>query len=147
MKQEEKVKTRNLSVAEYFNVIQQEYYIAEFRKKIYYSPKDKRYYGRVMEHKREKIQDIAQRNHLDSIFTSSTKAAEIRATLFDGMGRPCFNMTAEDRNNYYAPGNEFSYHGRVWTLDAVQSDGQLVLYSVVEEKYETVNRADVIRIL
>lgn len=144
---EERNKTRNLSVAEYFDVIQKEYYIAEFRKKIYYSPKDKRYYGRVMEHKRAKIEDIAGRNHLDSIFTSDAKSAEIRGMLFDGLGRPVFDMTPEDRNNYYATGNEFSYCGRIWILDAIQSDGKLVLYSSHEERYETVERDEVIRIL
>ena len=60
-------KTRNLSVAEYFLVIQKEYLIAEFRKKIYYNPKDKAYYQRVMTHKAKKINDIAKRNRLDSI--------------------------------------------------------------------------------
>ena len=140
-------KTRNLSVAEYFDVIQREYYIAEFRRKIYYSPKDKRYYGRVMEHKRVKIEDIAKRNHLDSIFTSESKAAQVRGALFDEFGRPRFEMTAEDRNNYYSVGNEFSYCGSVWTLDAVQQDGKLVLYSSYYEQYETVDPADAIRIL
>ena len=143
----EQQKTRNLSVAEYFDVIQREYCIAEFRRKIYYSPKDKRYYGRVMEHKKVKIEDIATRNHLDSIFTSSSKAAEIRGSLFDGLGRPVFDMTEEDLKNYYSVGNEFSYCGRIWTLDAVQSDGRLVLYSAYEERYETVEPREVIRIL
>lgn len=144
---ERQTKTRNLSVAEYFDVIQREYYIAEFRKKIYYSPKDKRYYGRVMEHKREKIEDIATRNRLNSIFNSSAKAAEIRGSLFDGLGRPTFDMSEEDRSNYFSVGNEFSYKGKIWSLDAVQSDGKLVLYSAYEERYETVDSCEVIRIL
>ena len=62
--------SRSLSVAEYFHVIQREYLMAEFRRKIYFSPKDKRYFSRVMEFKREKIEDIAKRNQLMSIFTS-----------------------------------------------------------------------------
>ena len=37
-------KTKNLSVAEYFLQIQKEYLIADFRRKIYYSPKDKKYW-------------------------------------------------------------------------------------------------------
>lgn len=144
---EQGTKTRNLSVAEYFDVIQQEYYIAEFRKKIYYNPKDKRYYGRVMGHKAEKIKDIAERNHLDSIFTSDRKAAEIRGSLFDVTGRPRFDMTDADRENYYSTGNEFSYRGGVWVLDSVREDGQLVLYSSHDERYEIVSPEDVIRIL
>ena len=51
-------KTRNLSVAEYFHVIQKEYLIAEFRKKIYYNPKDKNYYQRVMNHKKKLLAGI-----------------------------------------------------------------------------------------
>ena len=57
---ETKKKTRNLSVAEYFLVIQKEYLIAEFRKKIYFSKNDKNYYQRVMNGKREKIEMILQ---------------------------------------------------------------------------------------
>ena len=64
-------KTRNLSVAEYYQTIQREYLISEFRRKIYFSPKDKKYYQRVMTHKAEKINEIAERNHLDSIFTNT----------------------------------------------------------------------------
>ena len=40
-------KTRNLSVAEYFLQIQKEYLIADFRRKIYYSSKDKAYWTKV----------------------------------------------------------------------------------------------------
>lgn len=144
---EEKVKTRNLSVAEYFDVIQKEYYIAEFRKKIYYNPKDKRYYGRVMDHKKQKIEDIASRNHLKSIFNDEEKAVAMRNSLFDELGRPKFEMSETDLNNYYSKGNEFSYLGGVWMLDSINEDGRLVLYSPQEERFETVSRQDIIRIL
>ena len=137
------MKTRNLSVAEYFDVIQKEYYIAEFRKKIYYNPKDKRYYGRVMDHKKQKIEDIASRNH----FNDEEKAVAMRNSLFDELGRPKFEMSETDLNNYYSKGNEFSYLGGVWMLDSINEDGSLVLYSPQEEKFETVSRQDIIRIL
>ena len=39
--------TRHLSVAEYFLQVQKEYLIADFRRKIYFSPKDKNYYTNV----------------------------------------------------------------------------------------------------
>ena len=70
-------KNRNLSVAEYFLIIQKEYLIAEFRKKIYFSKNDKIYYQRVMDGKKNKINDIAKRNRLDSIFNNSEKMEEI----------------------------------------------------------------------
>ena len=70
-------KNRNLSVAEYFLIIQKEYLIAEFRKKIYFSKNDKIYYQRVMDGKKNKINDIAKRNRLDSIFNNSENLAEL----------------------------------------------------------------------
>lgn len=140
-------KTRNLSVAEYFDVIQKEYLIAEFRKKIYYSPKDKRYYQRVMNHKKKKIQDIASRNNLASIFNSDQKMTEIHDEIFDRLGKPKFDMSSVDIENYYSVGNEFSFHGEAWILDQLNSDGSLTIYSPKKQEYEKVNKKDVCRIL
>lgn len=140
-------KTRNLSVAEYYNIIQCEYLIAEFRKKIYYNPKDKHYYQRVMKHKAEKINDIAKRNHLDSIFNSVAKMEEVRAELFDVLGRPRFNMSQTDIENYYAAGNEFSYKGEIWILDQANKDGTYTLYSPKLQQYERVKKEEICRIL
>lgn len=140
-------KTRDLSVAEYYDVIQREYLIAEFRKKIYYNPKDKAYYERVMTHKREKINDIASRNHLDSIFTAPELLRETRAELFDFAGHPTFPLTEEDQRNYFAVGNEFSYRGEIWTLEEVTEDRMLVLSSVKRGKHVRVNTDEVCRIL
>lgn len=140
-------KTRDLSVAEYYDVIQREYLIAEFRKKIYYNPKDKAYYERVMTHKREKINDIASRNHLDSIFTAPELLRETRAELFDSSGHPTFPLTEEDQRNYFAVGNEFSYRGEIWTLEEVTEDRMLVLSSVKKGKRVRVNTDEVCRIL
>lgn len=140
-------KTRNLSVAEYYSVIQQEYLIAEFRKKIYYNPKDKNYYQRVMSHKEDKIRDISVRNRLESIFTNPDLMTEMRGNLFDCWGRPKFNMTPTDIQNYYSPGNEFSYKGEIWTLDQVNEDNTLTLYSTKHQRYEKVKKDEVCRIL
>lgn len=140
-------KTRNLSVAEYFHVIQKEYLIAEFRKKIYYNPKDKNYYQRVMNHKKKKIQDIASRNNLASIFNSDRKMSEIHSEIFDHLGKPKFNMSDTDIENYYATGNEFSFRGEVWILDQINSDGYLTIYSPKKQEYEKVTKNDICRIL
>ena len=140
-------KTRNLSVAEYYEIIQKEYLIAEFRKKIYYSPKDKNYYQRVMSHKEEKIRDISERNRLDSIFTSQSMLSDMRNELFDNNGRPKFDMSETDVQNYYSVGNEFSYMGEIWILDQINEDGTLTIYSNRHQRYEKVPIEDVCRIL
>lgn len=140
-------KNRELSAAEYFIQIQKEYLIAQFRSKIYFSPKNKRYWKRVMDYKAEKIKSIATRNKLNSILNSSEKMDEFQHRLFDRYGKPKFQMTPEDVKNYYTAGNEFSYHGEIYTLDAVRSDGKLQLYSLEHQEFEIADKDDVCRIL
>jgi hypothetical protein len=140
-------KTRNLSVAEYFLAIQKEYLIAEFRKKIYFSPNDKAYYQKVMNYKVEKINDIASRNRLDSILNNSERMEEMRGELFDKLGKPKFEMNKTDLENYYAIGNDFSFRGDIWILDQINEDGTLILYSAKLQEYETANKDEICRIL
>lgn len=138
---------KNLSAAEYFHVVQQEYLMAEFRRKIYFSPKDKRYYERLMQYKREKIEDIGMRYRLLSIFNSVDKVNAICAELFDPLGRPMFHMSEQDWKNYYSVNSDFSYRGEVWKLDAVKGD-VLTLYNERQEVYaDDVSKDEVIRIL
>lgn len=138
---------RHLSVAEYFLQIQKEYLIADFRRKIYYSPKDKAYYKKVMGYKKDKINAIAERNHLKSILNDVDKYAELRNLLFDSNGKPRFEMTAEDVKNYYCVGNEFSYGGEIYTLDQINEDGSLTVYNQSIEQFKKVQKDDVCRIL
>lgn len=143
----EHTKTRNLSVAEYFLQLQKEYLTAEFRRKIYFNPKDKAYYQKVMGFKKEKIESIAKRNRLKSIFNDNVTLSEIQRELFTLDGKPKFEMTDIDRKNYYATGNEFSYKGEIWTLDQVNDDVSLTLYSLSREQYENATQDEVCRIL
>ena len=143
----EHTKTRNLSVAEYFLQLQKEYLTAEFRRKIYFNPKDKAYYQKVMGFKKEKIESIAKRNRLKSIFNDNVTLSEIQRELFTLDGKPKFEMTDIDHENYYATGNEFSYKGEIWTLDQVNDDGSLTLYSLSREQYENATQDEVCRIL
>lgn len=142
-----KKKTRNLSVAEYFLVIQREYLIAEFRKKIYFSKSDKAYYQRVMDGKRRKIEKISKRNRLDNIFNNEAKREEMWNELFDRLSKPKFELSETDVENYYAIGNEFSFHGDIWILDQVNADGTLTLYSEKKQEFETATKDEVCRIL
>ena len=112
-------KTRNISIAEYFEVLQREYIISEWRGKVYYSPRDKRYYTKVCGCKRERIDDIAKRNGLKSIFTDDTLMCKVRIELFNDNGKPRFNMTFADVQNYYSIGSEWSYDGEAYKLIAV----------------------------
>ena len=140
-------KTRNLSVAEYFLQLQKEYLLADFRRKIYFNPKDKAYYKRVMGYKREKIEAIAKRNRLNSIFNDCTTLKQLQEELFTVVGKPKFDLSETDCLNYYSVGNEFSYKGEIWMLDQVSEEGKLTLYSMKHERYEEALPEEVCRIL
>jgi len=139
------VKSRELSTAEYFTQVQKEYLIAWFRSKIYFNPKNKRYWRKVMSFKAEKIEQIAKRNNLNSILNSEKKMSEFQESLFDSNGKPKFEMNQEDLRNYFTIGNEFSYNGEIYTLDLVNGD-ELVLLDSGGEKI-VVNKDDVCRII
>ena len=126
--------------------IQREYLIADFRKKIYFSPKDKRFYQKVCEYKAVKINDIANRNHLKSILNDDNMLAEVRAQLFNELGIPIFEMTETDIQNYYSVGNDFSYDGKIYSLGLIEGD-DLTLFPKNGGKCQVVGMDNVCRIL
>ena len=138
---------RNLSAAEYFHAIQREYLIADFRRRIYYSPKDKAYYRRVMDYKAAKINSIAERNNLISILNSEDKRKEIHEELFERGWNPKFEMTETDRKNYYLVGNEFSYQGGIWVLEAISENGVAKISQKANNSIKEVQASEICRIL
>lgn len=140
-------KTRSLTVAEYFLQLQKEYIIADFRRKIYFSVKNRNYWTKVCGYKKARIIEIAKRNRLHSIFNSDEKMNELRNELFDHSGNPKFEMSVDDVNNYYSNGSEFSYQGEIYILDQVRDDDTLTLYSPTQEEYVNVRKDEVSRIL
>jgi hypothetical protein len=108
-------KTRHLSIYEFLEILQLEYLTVELRRKIYPKQKDKAYYTKVMLHKKQKIQDIAVRNVLPSLFTSPEIKQALYRRLFQEKGLPNFVYRDEkdkqalhhlDVENYYAKGAE-----------------------------------------
>lgn len=94
-------KNRDLSILEFFECLQKEYFVAEVRKKIYPSPKDKAYYKKVMAFKKEKINDIAFKNKLQSIFTDDDIRNQYINEVYPDLGLPKFELTTQDIINYY----------------------------------------------
>jgi hypothetical protein len=128
-----KIKTRNLSYYQYFIQLQTEYIVSELRKKIYPSPKDKKYYQRVMEGKKKIIEDIALRNSLKSIFSDESEKRKEYLSVYKNIGFPDFNYKTEqervifevkDKNFYYMKGAEFRI-----TIDKKEKIGKLLFVS------------------
>ena len=100
-----------------------------------------------MDGKRSKIEKISKRNRLDNIFNNEAKREEMWNELFDRLGKPKFELSETDVENYYAIGNEFSFRGDIWILDQVNADGTLTLYSEKKQEFETATRDEICRIL
>jgi hypothetical protein len=117
--QKERVlKNRHLGIFEYLEQLQLEYIIAELRRKIYFSPKDKTYWGRVMVWKKEKIDDIQTRNQVPTIFDDEEVKKDLYHRVYKGGGYPNFIykdqndrlvLEDQDRRNYYLKGSKISF--------------------------------------
>jgi len=99
-------KSRHLSIGEFLDVLQKEYFMCKIRKKIYPSPSDKRFYERVMHQKRETILDISERNHLPSIFEDEGEYKRYEKKVFPFIGLPLFDLTEQDIQFYYLENTE-----------------------------------------
>jgi len=111
------MKSRDISILDYFNILQHEYFCAELRSKIFTQQSDKDYWKTIMEHKRNKVNDIAVRNKLKSIFSDNTEYQKI----FDDVlrfGVPNFSYRDEyqkkklekrDMYFYFQPGSDIKF--------------------------------------
>lgn len=142
-------KSRNLSPASYYSILQQEYLQAEFRRKIYYNVADKNYYERVMGHKKDKIIGLQKNNGLPSIFDSDEVMREIRNLCFrDGNGFPLFPLNNLDLCNYFLPNNDFRYKDKVVSLVDFNLDTMVAKIKYPNEtQVFLVSPRDIVRIL
>lgn len=97
-----KTKTRDLSIFDYYNQLQLEYIVLELRKKIYPSLSDQAYYQRVMTQKAEKINDIALKNYLPSIFSDKQIKKHKYAEVYNEFGLPNFFYKDEEHKHKYS---------------------------------------------
>lgn len=126
-------KSRNISINQLFEILQQEYIVCEIRSKIYpvtVTTKEKivdgnlvssqivehqKYWKDLMQKKKQKILDISQRNHLFSIFDDKRVKSDFDKKIIPEMGYPNFIYKDDrqrllqekwDRHNYYSPKSE-----------------------------------------
>lgn len=104
------IKTKNQSLLSFFESLQKEYIIAELRAKIYPSKKDRAYYrNRVMKGKREKIEAIANRNKIESIFTSASVYDKHYSEIIPLWGMPYFKYNDEKNRQWQLPQDSLNY--------------------------------------
>jgi len=88
-------KTRNLSIYDFLNVLQQEFFIAYLRNKIYVNESDKKYWAKIMGFKKGKITNLSLRNDLPSIFTDHKMYYDLYRQTVLTKGIPNFMYISE----------------------------------------------------
>ena len=133
-------KERNISILEFFNQLQLEYMLYELRVKIYPSKADKHRYREILEFKSEKIEDIAGKNDLRTIFNSDLKREEIEKEFLNEFGIPV-DMSKRDKYFYYFINSDFSYEGLGVKLKSYKlSDGTAVIDNNGKSQEVDINR-------
>ena len=111
-------KSRPLSPYQFFEIVQIEYICAILRARIYKAKKDKEFWNKVADGKKVKIEEIADRNGLPSIFTDSDLSDTLTKRVYVESGSPCFIYRNDqhrleqeyyDLFYYYNPGKEVRF--------------------------------------
>lgn len=129
-------KSRNLSVYRYFEQLQLEYIVAELRKKIYPARKDKNYYEKVMKFKQEKIEDIALRNKLPSIFSDSEVRRNCYEKVYVDEGIPNFlykNIAEQEELHQ----KDYMFYFAIKSEVKFQEDSKIVIGIVLSVDFDS----------
>jgi hypothetical protein len=136
---------RNISILEYFKILQLEYLLYELRTKIYPFKRDKEKYKKVVDFKIDKINNIAEKNSLTTIFDDDEKRKSIEKEFYTEFGVP-INLSKRDKYFYYYIGSDFSYKGDGVKLIHYNFDENIATIEMNNEEIE-VNLHEIKRIL
>lgn len=158
--QQKREKSRNITIYEFFCILQKEYIVAELRKKIYPALKDKKYYETLMSKKEEKIKDISFRNKFPSIFDSEGIKKTFYSAIYTERGLPNFIYNSDahkeifeqlDIENYFAKNSEVKIfkEGKmhIGKIKEVNYKAQLVEVEVEGNPAESFSILDITRVL
>lgn len=152
-------KTRNQSLFEYFESLQLEYVQAELRKKIYITRKHRNFQEKLMGRKKVKIEDIAQRNNLPSIFNNRDEYERFYNRIYNADRYPDFVYANEEQReefqvrdfeSYYNPSSEVKVmedEVRIGVIKQLPVDGMVLVEIRGESEPRLVKGELVVRIL
>lgn len=157
--EKKEIKTRDLSIYNYLEMLQKEYFIAYLRHKIYHNEADKKYWARVMGFKKDRIRNLSFRNGLPTIFSDSKMHFDLYKQTVLTKGLPNFlyvdennrlDLERRDILSYYSRGNECKvYIGdgefKIGVIKYCQVDDRTVSVQFSDEsisifKFNEVNR-------
>ena len=93
---------------DYLHKLETEYFEAEIRMKIHHSPKNKRFWSKVMGYKKEKILSISNEIDVDCIFTDIDTHKNTKKLVYpDDVNRnPKMFLSDEEMILYYSLGSD-----------------------------------------
>lgn len=109
---------RKLSTYQYFEILQVEWLVADLRCRIYSDDKDRTYWNKVREGKKAKINNIADKNRLPTIFTDEELKRDLENRIFNDYSYPNFHYKDENQKksqgywdllHYYSKDTEVRY--------------------------------------
>lgn len=139
------MKDRNISIADYLSRLQIEYIIYELRSKIYPAAEDKEKFKEVMGLKRMKIEDISEKNNLQTIFTSTLIKNNLMNSLFEDKFVPD-DFHGKDKYFYLYKNTDFSYKGNIVKLISYDLHYETAIIATNGKQTE-VNLVEIRRIL
>lgn len=124
MEQIKRPKSRNLSTFQFFEMLQIEWLVADLRFRLSVRSKDKSYWYRVKEGKKQTFEVIAEKNQLPTILTDSDLKTVLESKIYNPKTYPNFHYKDEsnkqlqgywDMQHYYQIGTEvrFEYFDEV----------------------------------
>lgn len=125
-------KSRHLSTLEFYENLQVEFIVADLRHKIYPKLKDKAYWGRVKEGKKQTIEKLAERNALPSIFTDPAMLREFEKKIYRDQSHPLFTYRDEmhEMEQSYL---DLKYYYNIGAEVRVDMDGDVSVGKVSKE--------------
>lgn len=109
---------KKLSTYQYFEILQVEWLVADLRCRIYTNEKDCAYWNKVRDGKRAKIESIADKNQLPTIFTDLEMKRDLERRIYNDYTYPNFHYRDEshkqtqgfwDLTYYYNKDSEVKY--------------------------------------
>jgi len=98
---QQRQKSRDISVGDLFTNLQLEYISYKVRELIYTRPEDKKKFNDICGKKREKIEAIASKNCLPTIFNNSNSQEKYSRSFFKDWGLPNFQYRDEYKKKVY----------------------------------------------
>lgn len=131
-KEKQLQKSRHLSILDFFESLQVEYIQADLRHKIYPKLKDKAYWGRVKEGKKQTIEKLAEKNSLPSIFTDIEMLRAFEKRVYRDVSYPTFTYRDDNHRmeqEYY----DLRYYYNQGADVRVDSEGSVLIGKITQE--------------